>query len=75
VTDASSSSCDADHGRCITCADEGIPMRVTEVQGGDTAVCVDSDGAAHEIAVDLLNSVIVGDEVLVHAGVAIGARL
>jgi hydrogenase maturation factor len=48
-------------------------MRVTEVRDGETAVCVDAAGATHEIAVDLVDGVVLGDEVLVHAGVAIGA--
>jgi hydrogenase maturation factor len=74
VTAAGRSGCDVDERRCVTCADEGIPMLVAEVRDGGAAVGVDADGARHEIAVDLLDAVIVGDEVLVHAGVAIGAR-
>jgi hydrogenase maturation factor len=74
VTAAGRSGCDVDEPRCVTCADEGIPMLVAEIRDGGAAVGVDADGATHEIAVDLLDAVIVGDEVLVHAGVAIGAR-
>jgi hydrogenase expression/formation protein HypC len=60
-------------GHCITCSDEGVPMRVESVSG-DGAVCVDEDGARHEsVAVDLMGPVSPGDRVLVHAGVAIGA--
>jgi hydrogenase maturation factor len=73
VTTTGRSGCDADDGHCITCADEGITMRVTEVRDDGAAIGVDSGGASHEIAVDLLDGVIAGDEVLVHAGVAIGA--
>jgi hydrogenase maturation factor len=63
-------SCDNRPG-CITCGDEGIPMRVRELRDGE-ALCVDDQGATHEVAVDLLGAVLEGDRVLVHAGVAIG---
>lgn len=45
-------------------------MRVLSV-GEAGALCEDSDGAKHEVAVDLVAPVSAGDEVLVHAGVAI----
>jgi hydrogenase maturation factor len=58
--------------RCITCSDEGLPMRVTELPGDDgIAICTDESGAAAEVAVDLVGLLSVGDEILVHAGVAI----
>jgi hydrogenase maturation factor len=58
--------------RCITCSDEGLPMRVVELPGADgIAICADEAGDAHEVAVDLLEALAVGDEILVHAGVAI----
>jgi hydrogenase expression/formation protein HypC len=62
--------------RCITCGDEGILMRVIELRDGN-AVCADELRARHRVAVDLVGPVAVGDELLVHAGVAIrhlGAR-
>jgi hydrogenase expression/formation protein HypC len=63
--------CAADGGHCITCSDEGVPMRVLSVSA-DGAVCMDEAGARHErIAVDLVEPVAAGDRVLVHAGVAI----
>jgi hydrogenase assembly chaperone HypC/HupF len=64
-------SCENQSG-CITCGDEGIPMRVLELREGE-AVCVDDHGATHQVALDLLGAVLEGDRVLVHAGVAIGA--
>ena len=64
------SSCDGRHG-CITCGDEGIPMRVLEL-GDGAAVCADDDGEHHEVAVDLVEHVEQGSRLLVHAGVAIG---
>ncbi len=47
-------------------------MRVTELHGV-SAVCADERGAVHSVAVDLIDDVAVGETVLVHAGVAIGA--
>ena len=55
---------------CVTCSDEGIVMRVIELRDGN-AVCADELRQRHRIAVDLIEPVAVGDEVLVHAGVAI----
>ena len=57
-------SCDEHH--CVTCSDEGVPMTVQEVRADGTAVC---DGG--EVMVDLVAPVVPGDEVLVHAGVAL----
>jgi hydrogenase maturation factor len=63
---------DAAPERCITCSDAGDPMRVRALAGeSGLAVCADEAGAEHSIAVDLLESVAVGDDILVHAGVAI----
>jgi hydrogenase maturation factor len=57
-------------GRCITCADAGIEGRVLALQDGALAQ-VEMEGDVHEVALDLLDGVAVGDRVLVHAGVAI----
>jgi hydrogenase expression/formation protein HypC len=56
--------------RCITCSDEAVPLRVVALAGGD-AVCRDACGAEHRVAVDLVEPVAAGDDLLVHAGVAI----
>ena len=61
-------SCE-DPNHCITCSDEGVPMRVGEVRADGIALC---EGV--EVLVDLVAPVEPGDEVLVHAGVAL-ARL
>ncbi len=68
--DITAIGCDAPSG-CITCGDEGIPMRVVELSE-DGAQCVDAAGALHEVAVDLIETA-PGKRVLVHAGIAIGA--
>jgi hydrogenase maturation factor len=58
--------------RCITCSDEGLPMRVLAfADDAGQAVCADEAGAEQSVAVDLLESVAIGDDILVHAGVAI----
>ena len=52
-------------------------MRVIELRDGD-AVCADELRARHHVALDLVAPVAIGDELLVHAGVAIkhlGARM
>jgi len=61
-------SCEDAH--CITCSDEGAPMTVRDVRGDGIALC---EGDA-EVMTELVGPVQVGDELLVHAGVAI-ARL
>jgi hydrogenase maturation factor len=58
-------SCDEHH--CITCSDEGVAMRVVEVGRDGLARC---DGGV-EVMTDLVGVVAPGDEVLVHAGVAL----
>jgi hydrogenase maturation factor len=57
-------SCDDEH--CVTCSDEAVPMRVTEVHGDRTALCGEA-----EVMTDLIGDVEPGDELLVHAGTAI----
>jgi hydrogenase expression/formation protein HypC len=71
MTAVSGVGCDAASGHCITCGDEGIPMRVVEI-GRQAAVCADDSGATHHVAVDLVDGVTPGATVIVHAGVAIG---
>jgi hypothetical protein len=55
---------------CITCGDEGIAMSVVQCEAA-TAMCRDRDDGWHEVAIELVAPVAAGDEVLVHAGVAI----
>lgn len=61
----------ADHeSHCLTCGDVAVAMEVEEVHG-EMSLCIDGEGARHEVAVDLVGPVAPGDRVLVHAGVAI----
>ncbi len=65
--------CETD-GHCITCSDEGVPMRVLGSGADGLASCVDESGRWSLVLIDLLGLVSPGDELLVHAGVAL-ARL
>jgi hydrogenase maturation factor len=56
---------------CITCGDIALVMRVVGVGDDGLARCQGEDGASCDVEVGLLERVRVGDEVLVHAGVAI----
>ncbi len=60
----SDSACE-DPYHCTTCADEGVPMRVDSIHDA-TALC---DGV--EVFTALVGEVEAGDELLVHAGVAL----
>jgi hydrogenase maturation factor len=52
---------------CITCSDEGTPLRVVALEGDGLARC---EGDA-TVDVQLVGDVAPGDVVLVHAGVAL----
>ncbi len=58
-------------GHCVTCADEAVPMRVLGVSVDGLARCADADGAETDVMTDLVGAVEAGDDVLVHAGVAL----
>ncbi len=58
-------SCDERH--CVTCSDEGVPMRVLETSGDGLARC---EGGV-EVMTELVGAVEPGDQLLVHAGVAL----
>jgi hydrogenase maturation factor len=62
-----SGRCDDNH--CVTCSDEGVPMRVLVTADDGIAQC---DGG--DVMTELVGPVSPGDTLLVHAGVAI-ARL
>ena len=71
-TDLSAAACRIDaQEHCITCGDEGVVVRVRVADDAAGALCVDSDGAEQNVAIELVAPVCVGDELLVHAGVAI----
>jgi hydrogenase maturation factor len=58
---------------CVTCGDDGVPMRVLKIDDArDLALCADDDGEHHTVEIALVDTA-VGAEVLVHAGVALVA--
>ena len=63
----------SDRFHCITCGDDGEPMRVLRIDTArELALCVDDDGEHHTVEIALVDAQ-VGTEVLVHAGVALVA--
>lgn len=57
---------------CVTCSDEGVPMRVVALHDDpDLAICVDADGTHTDVMTALVENVRVGDRLLVHAGTAL----
>jgi hydrogenase maturation factor len=66
------SECVAAHG-CITCGDEAVPMQVLEVDCRRTlALCSDPQGARASVEIALVEPVLPGEILLVHAGTALG---
>ena len=55
---------------CITCGDVAVPMRVLRVGDDGLADCVTEEGEASQVELALVDAA-PGDEVLVHACVAI----
>lgn len=61
-----------DSGHCVTCGDDGVPVRVVRVDGErGLALCVGEDGVRSSVEVALVAPVERGDVLLVHAGVAL----
>jgi hydrogenase maturation factor len=67
-----SSSCAVGH--CITCSDEGVPMTVVRTDElRALALCADDEGGRHTVETALVEQANVGEQLLVHAGVAIAS--
>jgi hydrogenase assembly chaperone HypC/HupF len=63
--------CEVDH-HCITCADDGVPMRVLRIdEARGLALCEAEDGAHSSVETALVEPVEIGDTLLVHAGTAL----
>jgi hydrogenase maturation factor len=63
-------TCGSEH--CITCGDDGIPMTVVRVDAErELALCAHEDGKRETVEVALVEPVIPGDRLLVHAGTAL----
>ena len=68
------SACE-DPRHCITCADEGVAMRVVAVdEDRGLALCAAADGERQAVEIALVGAIAPGDALLVHAGTAL-ARL
>jgi len=64
--------CLAAHG-CITCGDEALAMTVVDVDGQrDLALCADAAGRRSSVEIGLVDPVMPGEVLLVHAGTALG---
>ena len=65
--------CD-DPFHCVTCADEGVAMRVVAVdEERGLALCAAPDGERQSVEIALVGPVAAGDVLLVHAGTALAA--
>jgi hydrogenase maturation factor len=62
-----------DHeSHCITCGDEGVPLRVVEIDTArELALCESRDGERSTVEIALVAPVAHDDVLLVHAGTAI----
>jgi hydrogenase maturation factor len=59
---------------CITCGDQGVPLRIVALEGAGLARCHDEAAPSEPdttVDVQLVGEVAPGDLVLVHAGVAL----
>lgn len=57
---------------CVTCSDEGIPMRVVGLDADrGLALCEDPAGARSSVEIALVDAVRTGETLLVHAGTAL----
>jgi hydrogenase assembly chaperone HypC/HupF len=66
-----SPGCEDPH-HCITCADDGVAMRVVAVDDGrGLALCEAAGGARESVEIALVEPVAPGDALLVHAGTAL----
>lgn len=59
-------------GHCSICGDEAMLGRVVAVDNASGTAEVVHDGATATVAIDLVEHVAVGDQLLVHLGFAIG---
>ncbi len=58
-------------GHCITCSDEALPARVLQLDSATGMALVAINGTMIEVDISLVDTLISGDHVLIHGGVAI----
>ena len=54
---------------CITCGDVAVRAQVVALNNGNATI--EKDGAREDVAIDLVEGVQIGDQLLCHAGVAL----
>jgi hydrogenase maturation factor len=61
-----------EEGHCITCGDDGVPMEVVRLdEQRGLALCAGENGERNAVETALIDAVVAGDVLLVHAGTAI----
>ncbi len=65
-------NCAPTEGYCVTCSDEALPARVLSVDAEVRLALVTLKDRTEEIDITFVDSVVPGDMLLVHGGVAIG---
>jgi hydrogenase maturation factor len=58
-----------DADRCITCGDVAVTATVVHVEGSHAVV--EAGGAREQVAIELVEPVVVGELLLCHAGIAL----
>lgn len=58
-------------GHCITCSDEALVATVLRIEQENSVALVSVQGLTEEIDITLVDTVVAGDQVLVHGGVAV----
>lgn len=58
-------------GRCITCADEAVQVRVIHIDAATGQALVAHGGISEEVDTTLVDEVRPGDVLLVHGGIAL----
>jgi hydrogenase maturation factor len=62
----------ATHG-CVTCGDEAVIMKVLRIDSDrGLALCAAGDGRRSSVEIGLVEPVLCGERLLVHAGTALG---
>lgn len=64
--------CVAAHG-CLTCGDVAVTMRIVDIDlARGLALCADAQGERSSVEIALVEPVVLGEWLLVHAGTALG---
>jgi hydrogenase maturation factor len=61
------------HGYCSTCADEAVPAKVLQIYEEMGTAIVEVSSQSSEVDISLIEEIYIGQILLIHGGVAIGA--